>query len=251
MSGARYPITVEGDTALIGSAAELVVALDVLQGHHDTMVLRQLSPHLPEVLAGPEGLYAALRALSPDDQLVLIDALGPRLVDVVQSAPALRDILATLAEGRVEERVVSTLGGEGLRTLIGLPEELAEVLEWVYGVCDRLVLDLLGVEYLKGLFQSGYELSLVLHALNPVRQGELVELLGWGHVSSLVRNRRDLAHLLRALPSDLSSRLLDPLTGAQLRALIRNDRDWRYLHQTLEVREAAYLEDRLEAHDAE
>jgi hypothetical protein len=31
----RYPITIDGETASIGSAAELAVALDVLQGQHD------------------------------------------------------------------------------------------------------------------------------------------------------------------------------------------------------------------------
>lgn len=245
----RYPITIEGETALIGTAGELVVALDVLQGQHDRAVLEQLRPHLAEIIGSPQGLYAVLKVLAAEDQIYLVDALGPCLVDVVQKASALRDILATLAESGVEERMLRALGSAGLRALIGSAEELAGILEWVYGASDWLALQLLGVEFLKRFLQSGYEFSLVLHALDHVRQQELIDMLSWEHVLSLVHNRRDLAHLLRALPSQLSNRLLDHFTRDQLWDLIQDDRGWRYLCNYLEAEEAAYLSGLLEVND--
>jgi len=251
MGTVQYSITIEGETALISTAAELVVALDVLQGQHDRLVLQQLQPHLAEIVGDPQGLYTTLKVLAPDDQLYLIDALGPRLVGVVQRAGALRDILATLADARVEEQMVKTLGSDGLEALIGSVEDLAGVLEWVYGSCDQLVLQLLGTQFLKDIVQSGYELSLVLHSLDHARQMELIEMLGWPRVQSLVHNLRDLAHLLRALPGELSTHLLTRFTRDPLWGLIRDDHGLRYLRRYLEADEAACLDTLLEENDAE
>jgi hypothetical protein len=247
----RYPITVDGETATIGSAAELVVALDVLQGQYDRTVLEQLRPRLAEIVAGPAGLYAVLRVLAPDDQLYLLDALGPRLGSVVQRAGALRDILATLADARVEEKLVATLGPTGLRDLLGTAGELAEALEWVYGDCDRLLLQLLGADHVAGLLTCGYDLSLVLHALEPAGQQELLDTLGWEQVVALVGNRRDLAHLLRALPAAISRQLLQHIDPARLRQIVRGPRGQRYLDGYLEPEEAADLDQRLEVSHAE
>ncbi len=241
----RYPITLSGEITDVGTAAELVVALDVLQGQHDRLVLEQLRQHLAAVIGGPQGLFAVLRVLSADDQIYLIDSLGADLPRLVQRSATLRDMLATLAEPRVEERLLTTIGGDGLRALIGSAEELAEVLEWVYGDCDRLTLQLLGPAALTHLCLGGYELSLVLHALDRDRQAELLDMLGWEQVISLVQNRRDLAYLLRALPSQLSQELMSRLTEARLRSLVRDGRDWEYLSRYLEAAERDYLATRL------
>jgi hypothetical protein len=251
MTATHYPITIEGETAPIGTAGELVVALDVLQGQHDRAVLEQLAPHLSEIIADAFGLYQTLKELSVEDQLYLFDTLGSRLVDVVGRAGALRDLLATMAQEEVEERMLTTLGTEGLHALIGTAEELAGVLEWVYGDCDQLVLELMGAPFLKRLFPSGYELSLVLHALDHDRQRALIEMLGWEQVEALVHDRRDLAHLLRALPSELSNRLLTGLDRAQLWDLVRDERGRQYLYQYLEAEEAAYLDKAMGERDAE
>jgi hypothetical protein len=241
----RYPITVDGQSTDIGTAAELVVALDVLQGQYDRLVLQQLAPHLAEIVGGPPGLYSVLKVLSGDDQLYLIDALGPALLAAISSAAALRDLLAALSDQRVEERLLETIDSPGLSALLGSAEELAEVLEWVYGDCDQLALRLLGPDTLRRLCLGGYELSLVLHALDETRQMELLDTLGWRWVLTLIHDRRDLAYLLRALPADLSQRLLDHLTDDRLAAVLRDDADWRYLLPFLEEVEAAYLTQRL------
>jgi hypothetical protein len=251
MVATRFPITIDGETADIGTAGELMVALDVLQGQHDRAVLEQLRPYLAEVIDGPQGLHAVLKVLEPEDQMYLVGALGSRLVDVVQRANALRDILATLAESGVEEKLLQALGADGLRALIGSAEELAGVLEWVYGASDWLVLQLLGADSVNRLFQSGYELSLVLHSLDHACQEDLIDWLGWDHVVFLIHDRRDLAHLLRALPADLSNRLLTHFTKEQLWTIIQDERGRRYLYNYLETAEADYLSKLLEVNDAE
>jgi len=251
MTPTRYPITIDGETATVGSAAELVVALDVLQGQHDRTVLEQLRPYLAEIIAGPAGLHAVLRVLAPDDQVYLLEAMGPRLECAVQRAGVLRDILATLAESRVEERLLETIGAAGLRRLLGTAQEVAEALEWVYGDCDRLLLQLLGTDFLVGLFSSGHDLSLVLRSLEPTNQQALLDTLGWERVIALVLDRRDLAHLLRALPSGISQQLLERLDPARLQQVVRGERGRRYLDNYLEPEEAACLDRRLEVNRAE
>ncbi len=235
-------IVIEGESVEISSTAELVVALDVLQGHHDREVLLQLRPKLTDIVTKPQELFAILRVLNTEDKIFLIDALKTRIVSIVADAGHLRDILATLSESEVEEKLIETLDSEGLQALIHSAEELSEVLHWVYGSCDDLLLQKLGIEYLNHLIQNGYEFSLVLHSLNHDSQEKLIQTLGWDNVVPLVKDRRDLAYLMRALPAKLSTKLLKHFTKDQLWKIIRNDYGWRYLYRYLEYEEAAYLD---------
>jgi hypothetical protein len=238
---ARYPITIDGATVQIGTANELAIALDVLQGQHDRAALTQLRPHLAKIIANANGFMTIMRSLAADDQLYLIQALGPDLAGIMQDAVHLRDQLATMAEQKVEEALITTLGGEGLRALILTGDELAEVLEWVYGECDALVLDLIGEDAVQRLVRHASDLSAILHNLDFSLQARLLEQLGWPFVTDLVRDGRDLAYLLRALPPASSKQLLRHFDARQLRALIGNARDWAYLYQRLEPAEADYL----------
>jgi len=127
----RYPVTIEQETVQIGTAAELAVALDVLQGQYDRDVLTQLQPHLARIIPQANHLFNVLKSLSADDQVFLIQALHGNLTGIMQDASHLRDLLATLADEKVETALLQTLGSDGLRSLILTAEELAEVLEWV------------------------------------------------------------------------------------------------------------------------
>lgn len=249
---AAHRITIDGDCAWIATAPELVVALDVLQGHHDREVLAQLRPHLPEIVTDARGLHDTLKVLSPDDALLLIDAIGPAMLSVIGNAAALRDLLAATAETEVEQALLRALGPEGLRELIGCPADLAGILEWVYGQCDALALELVGAEFLRRLMRTGAELALALRSLDEVRQRELIGAIGRERLPALLMDEQDLAHLMRALPGDLSCELLDLIPNERLRELIRDRRDWTELEPFLEAREREYLLGVLEVgHDAE
>ncbi|MCE5237488.1 hypothetical protein LLH23_03245 [bacterium] len=247
----EYRITIEGETATVANAEELVVALDVLQGDHDRAVLEQLRPHLPALVRGPRHLQRLLKVLQPEDQLFLLACVGPVLPEALEDGPALRDLLVILAEERVKEALLTGLGAEALRRLIETPEQLAEVLQWTYGHGDVTVLDLLGPAFLCDLLEDGYALSLALNALETDGQHRLIAMLGWDHVVGLVGSARDLAHLMRALPVELSHRLVAQLPAERVRALVGNARHWRSIEPFLEAAERACLRARLEALDAE
>ena len=242
----RYPVTIDQETIQIGTAAELAVALDVLQGQYDRVVLTQLRPHLSGIILNARDLSLVMKSLAVDDQLYLIEALGQNLTGILQEARSLRDLLAATADTNVEEALLSTLGRNGLRSLVLTAAELAEVLEWVYGQCDELALDLIGLDHLRDLCRTAGDLGDILCSLEDTLQESLIEQLGWEFTTSLVRNGRDLACLLRALPPAGSERLLLHFTPAQLRQRIGNARDWAYLYQRLEPAEAEYLTQRLD-----
>ena len=120
-------------------------------------------------------------------------------------------------------------------------EELAEVLEWVYGQTDELVLDLLGLDYVRNLTRDAAGLSAIMHSLDAGLQDRLVDKFGWEFCLGLVRDGPDLAYLLRALPAAISERLLKHYQPVQLARLIGNSRDWAYLYQRLEPGEAEFI----------
>ena len=237
----RYPITIDGEMTQIGTANELAIALDVLQGQFDHAALLQLRPHLAEIIAGATGFMTVVKSLSIEDQLYLIQSIGPDLAEVLNSARHLRDILATMAEQKVEEALLTTLGRAGLQHLILTGAELAEVLEWVYGECDALALELLGDDYVRGLCRHATDLSAILHNLDFSLQARLLDRLGWPFVVGLVKDGYDLAYLLRALPPATSAGLLHHFSGPQLKELIGNATEWTYLYQRLEPAEAELL----------
>ena len=237
----RYPLTFDGETVLIGTANELAIVLDVLQGQSDRDALVQLESHLAEIIEHANGLITIMRSLSIDNQIFLIRATGPHLADVIQNAACLRDILAVVSDPKVETTILTTLGSSGLRGLVQTGSELAEVLEWVYGECDSLVIDLLGADYFRRLVRHAGDLSAILHNVDTPLQTRLLEQLGWSFVVSLVRDGYDLAYLLRALPPVNSSLLLHHFTGQLLVDLIGNSTEWNYLYQRLEPAEAELL----------
>jgi hypothetical protein len=237
----RYPITIDQETVQIGSAAELAVALDVLQGQYDRVVLTQLQPHLSRIIQKGNHFLTVMKSLSADDQIFLIQSLEGSLVSIMQDAAHLRDLLASLAEEKVETALLQSLGSEGLRSLILNAEELAEVLEWVYGQTDELALELLGLDTVRNLSREATDLSAILRSLDPGLQARLVDQLGWEFCLGLVRDGRDLAYLLRALPAAVSERLLKHYEPEKLARLIGNSRDWKYLYQRLEPEEADFI----------
>ena len=246
----RYPLTLDGDTTRIGTAPELAIALDVLQGQHDRAMLEQLRAHLAEIVNTPQGFARVLAALAPDDQIFLIDAIGARLADTLQEARHLRDIFAATSVVAVEQKLLDTLGAPGLRALIHTAEELAEILEWLYGECDRQAIELIGVAHLKQVIRHASDLCIVLHALDASGKRDLIERIGWSNVIHLVRDGVDLAHLARTLSSELTARLLAEFTREQLIALIGNARDWQYLWARLENAERQLIATKLRVANA-
>jgi hypothetical protein len=241
----RYPVTIDDETAQIGTASELAIALDVLQGQHDRAVLQQLEPHLADIIASPSGLMLVMRSLSPEDQLLLVGALGPRLAGIVRDASHLGDLLATLAHEEVERGLLDTLGPTGLRALILTAGDLSQVLEWVYGQCDREVIELLGADYVRSIAKNGHDLALALNSLDHDMQSTLLALIGWDRIAQLVVDGRDLAYLMAALPPELSVPLIQRYSQQQLAELIGNAADWEYLWKRLEPVEAEALEQKL------
>jgi hypothetical protein len=251
----RHEVTIDGplgktgdyrETTCVGTANELAIALDVLQGQHDRAVLEQLRPHLADIIATPTGFALVVKSLAPPDQILLIEALGTRLAGILREVRYLRDLLATLADVDVEQRLLDTLGTAGLRALILTAEDLGEVLEWVYGQCDRQVLDLLGLDYIRGLVHNSYELALILNSVDRALQGAFIEQIGWERVVGLVTDGRDLAYLMRTLPPEASAQLIECFSRGQLVELINNAADWKYLWERLEPAEAEALLRRLE-----
>ena len=242
----RYPVTIEGETADIGTANELAIALDVLHGQHDRAILEQLRPHLADIIGNAAGLTNVVRSLETADQIFLIQAIGAQLSTVVQQARFLRDLFAILADDEVERCLIETLGATGLRALILTAPELGEVLEWLYGQRDRQVLELLGTPCLKRLIRTGEDLALVLNGLAEPSQASLIDQLSWPRVIELISDGREFAYLMRALPAELGTRLLDHYSREQLVNLIGNQHDWAYVYDRLETTEAAVLMQKLE-----
>lgn len=243
----RYAVSIDGETALIGTAAELSIALDVLNGSQDRSVLEQLRPHLPDILHAPRDFVRLMRTLQPDNQTYLIDAMGSRLTETLTKAQHLRDLLAAIASAEVKRHLIDALGASGLRALVATALELASILAWTYGSCGQHVVDLLGPERVRHLIRHGEDLSFVLNALAEPSKLTLIEIIGPADAAKLVLNGRDLALLLRAMPRAAVAPLLGCFTREKLIDVIGRKADWAYLFERIEPAEATQLIEKLGA----
>lgn len=241
----RFPVTIDGETTQIGTANELVIVLDVLQGNHDRVVLEQLRPHLAEIIATPNGFIATMKSLEPANQILLVESIGSKLANVLLKSSYLAELLATLATQQVEDAILHALDRVGLRALVITAYDLANLLQWVYGHSDQKVLDLLGADYVRAIIRTGDDLGHVLTTLETDSQIALLDQLGLAHVVEITRSGRELAYVLRAIPAAQSARLLGQYSRAQLLALIGNAGDWEYLWARLDAAEQTLIQQKL------
>jgi hypothetical protein len=192
-------------------------------------VLEQLRPYLADLMGGPPGFARTLTSLSPDDQFLLIDALGAQLADLIRQARFQRNLFAIMSALEPDQKMLATLSGSGLRVLIPTTEELTEVLGWPYSVCDQETMELTGNTPLRNIVRHASDLTVSLNSVDAHAQRDLIDRIGRARVEHLIRDSIDLASLLRPLPAELSAPLLDGITRERLLALIGNAADWEYL----------------------
>jgi hypothetical protein len=247
----RIKIEIEGLETDVGSAAELAAVFDVLSGQYDRLVIEKLDTDLPGIIANGKGFYQVLKSLSPENSLYILETLGEKTGLLFSNARELAEVLAFLSLAETEKKLLELIGTQRLREIIKCPEELAEILEWVYEDTDKSVIGLLGGEYLANFFRSGTELSLVLNCLDAYGQALLIDLTGWSRLAGLSRSWQDLAFLLRALPSVLSKKYLSEFKPETVKELMANAGDWERIKKFLEPDEEALLKNMAEVDYAE
>ncbi len=239
----RYKITINEDTTDIGNIQELVVVLQALLGEEDRTVLMQLREHLVEIIGDSSGLYQLFKALEPHDHIFLIEMLGEDVRSLFSESKQLSCLFSFLSQPGTKSLLLQNLGEGFLRETIHDPEELSEILEWVYEEDDMILLKMLGEGYNRTLYHNGAELSMVLHNINIEVQEWYLNFIGIDLLSELTMSWKDLALLLRALPHDLGCMYLAKLKPDKLSALIRNRSEWKKLSGFLEPEEEDYLKE--------
>jgi hypothetical protein len=250
----RYPIVWNGEGADVATIDELVVALDVLHREHDRAILEQLRPVIGDLIAAGDRSPAAnlkilLKELSTEDRLFVVEVLGRRLLPLVGTAVELRNVLVSLADLDVEAAMLRAMGAEGLRHFIATCRQLWEILEWLYGDNDVLLLELLGPSLVRSLLVRGDDLAEILRRLDPDRQLPVLQMLGWDFVLGLMRDAVDLREVLSALCTDAYATLLARLPRSRIVALAGSDAGWYELGRSLSFSKTRLLLDKLEGDD--
>jgi len=246
----RYPVSYAGETAEIGTIDELMVALDVLNRRNDRELIEQLAPVLADIInigdrIAPANLKILLKALSAQDRLYVVELLGPRLGELVGTAVELRNLIVSLADVEVESAILRAIGGNGLRRLIATCQQLWEILEWLFGESDVVLLDLLGPDYVRRLVAHGHELAEILRRVDPDRQIWTIEFLGWPVALSLLRDDVDFREVLSALCTEASAKLIDRLPNTKIVELVASELAWLELGRHLSPSKTRLLSDKL------
>jgi hypothetical protein len=94
---ARVAVTLDGTTVEVETAKELAVLLSVVPANCMDALLQEVLGQLDAVVTDGLGLNVVLRALAPQDQYAVLQALQHRLAGLLQDGTDLRETLLTLA----------------------------------------------------------------------------------------------------------------------------------------------------------
>jgi hypothetical protein len=227
-----------------------MVALDVLNRQHDRAILEQLAPVLGDLIAAgnrsaPANLKLLLKSLSAPDRLFVAAELGPRLLTLIGTAVELRNLIVSLTDLDVEAAILRGIGSAGVRRLVVRSQQLWEILEWLYGESDVLLLELLGAPYLRRLVAHGHDLAEILRRVDPDRQVPTLELLGWDFALDLIRDDVDLREILSALCTPACAAALDRLPVQRVVDLAGSEVGWYELGRRLSASKTVLLLEKL------
>lgn len=88
---------------------------------------------------------------------------------------------------------------KGLLHIIHTPDDLGNILEWIFGDGEKLIFDMLGKDFLRSVFSYGTDIYKVFHFLADQNKDILADMLELSFIKSLVYTADDFFYVLKAL----------------------------------------------------
>lgn len=218
-----------GDTThYVRNEDELALILELLCTTENTdalqwNVIMALDEKLLQIIQTYRGLSHCLKYLGFRNRFLLLVKIGDILSDVLVRSEYLGSILAGIPEEKDKIRLIKIIRRKGLVRIIGDANDLGNVLEWVYGDAEKLVIDTLGKEFLRSIFASGRDIYKVFHFLNDENKNYFADLLTIDFLRSLVRTADDFFYTLKALSNTKCQGFIPLFSAMEIRELIKHD----------------------------
>ena len=232
-----YFIRDENELALTFELLETVENRETLQWN----VIMALDEQLLEIIKTYKGLFLCMKHLGFRHRFLLLVKIGDILPHVLEKSEYLGSILAGIPEENDKIRLLKSMRRKGLVHVIQNAENLGNILEWVYGEAEQLVIDTLGKEFLETLFSSGRDIYRVFHFLNDTNKDYLTDMLSMAFIRERVRTMDDFVYIIKALTAEKCEELIVLFSPEELRIIIKSDTAFHSFLKKITYRKEAFL----------
>ncbi len=215
----QYTVHNENELALI---IDLLSLSDESYELHRHLIM-SLDAELMDIISSYKGLLLCMKNMEFKNRFLLLVKIGDQLSRIVEKSVYLGSILASIPEEADKIRIIKSIRTKGLVQIIHIPDDLGNILEWIFGEGERVIFDMLGEEFLKSLFAYGTDVYKVFHFLSSENKDVLADILTLPFIKSIIYTAEDFFYVLKALSNDKAREFIQLFDPAEIRAIIRKN----------------------------
>ncbi|PIQ41159.1 hypothetical protein COW06_03875 [Candidatus Gracilibacteria bacterium CG12_big_fil_rev_8_21_14_0_65_38_15] len=214
---------------LVHNEEELALIIDLLATSDDSFTLHRhiimsLDERLMDIILTYKGLLLCMKHMEYKNRFLLLIKIGDTLSRVIEKSTHLGNLLASIPEETDKIRIIKSIRYKGLTQIIDVPDDLGNILEWIFGDGEKLVIDTLGKEFLQSLFTYGTDIYKVFHFLSDKNKNLLADMIELSFIKSCIYTAEDFFYVLKALSNEKTGELIPLFTPEEIRTIIRKDK---------------------------
>lgn len=209
----------------IHNEEELALIIDLLASLKDSFTLHRhiimsLDEDLMRIILTYKGLLLCMKHMEYKNRFLLLVKMGDTLSNVIEKSAHLGSLLASIPEETDKMRIIKSIRAKGLIQIIHIPDDLGNILEWIFGDGEKLIIDMLGKEFLQSLFAYGTDIYKVFHFLSDENKDILADILSLPFIQSRIYTAEDFFYVLKALSNSKVQEFIPLFTPLEIRSII-------------------------------
>ncbi len=232
----------------IHNEEELALVLELIASSKNGFTLHRhiimtLDEKLMDIIVSYKGLILCMKQLEFKNRFLLLIKIGDTLSQVIGKSEQLGSILAGIPEEADKIRIIKSIRTKGLIRMIHTPDDLWNILEWIFGPGERLVFEMLGKTFLESLFAYGTDIYKVFHFLSDENKNILADLLTLTFIKAHIYTANDFFYVLKALSNEKASEFIPIFNPEEIRTIIwDNDTLHHFLPKITKEKEFTLLQ---------
>ena len=235
----QYFIHDEDELALIFDLLSLSPHAFTLHRH----VIMTLDEDLMKIIITYKGLLLCMKKMKYRNRFLLLIKVGDTLSHIIGKTEHLGSILASIPEEADKIRIIKSIRIKGFVNIIHTPEDLGNILEWVFGKGQKIIFDMLGKKFLQSLFIYGTDIYKVFHFLSDKNKDTLADILTLSFIKERVYTAEDFFYVLKALSNKRAEKFILSFPPSEIRKIVqKKDVLHTFLPKITEEKENALLQ---------
>ncbi|MFA6090645.1 MAG: hypothetical protein WC774_02615 [Candidatus Gracilibacteria bacterium] len=222
---ATYNFSLGEKQYTVHNEEELALIIDLLASSTDTFTLHRhiimsLDEDLMKIILTYKGLLLCMKHMEYKNRFLLLIKIGDTLPHVIETSTHLGSLLASIPEETDKMRIVKSMRYKGLIQVIHTPDDLGNIMEWIFGNGEKLIIDILGKDFLHSLFAYGTDIYKVFHFLSDENKNFLADMISLPFIQSHIYTSEDFFYVLKALSNEKVQEFIPLFTPEEIRSII-------------------------------